>query len=215
MIKPYYESSLGKLYHGSCEDILPEIEQVDLVLTDPPYGINHKSHNQLFKNAVPIKNDNDLWAYDYLISLNQPLCAFFSPYNPPKIKWRNVLVWNKGKQVGIGGDRETCWKRDIEMIGVINNPPLNGKRDSSVLNFNALVNKPSGHFCEKPLNLLIYLINKIPANIILDPFIGSGTTAIAAERLGRRWIGIEKELKYCEIAKQRIKNEASQLKLFR
>ena len=204
MMEPYYTTELGTLYHGDCLEVMPELDHVDLVLTDPPYGINHSTHGQIFKTSEPIANDNDLWAYDFLASLNKPLCVFFSPYNPPSIKWRSVLAWNKGPQVGGGGDIATCWKRDIEMVGVINNPPLFGKRDSASLYYNALVKKPSGHFCEKPISLMLYLVGKLPGGITVDPFIGSGTTAIACEKQNRKWIGIEISEEYCKIAKERL-----------
>lgn len=213
-MKPYYETDFGKLYHGDCLEIMPYLDLVDLVLTDPPYGINHSSHGQRFKKAENINGDDSLWSYYFLNNLNKPLCAFFSPYNVPKIKWNNILVWNKGPQVGIGGDRKKCWKRDFEMIGIKNNPKLNGKRDSASLYFRALIEKPSGHFCEKPIGLIVYLLNKIPSSLVIDPFLGSGSTAIAAERLNKNWIGIEIEEKYCEVAANRIEKERSQLKLF-
>lgn len=210
----YFRTDLGVLYNWDCLEIMPELDPFDLILTDPPYGINHSSHGQIFKTSTCIDGDNGLWAYSFLESLNKPLCTFFSPYQPPQIKWRSVLVWAKGPQVGAGGDPKTCWKRDIEMIGIINTPKLTGKRDSAVLRFNALVNKPTGHFCEKPINLMVYLALKIPSDVMVDPFLGSGTTAVACERLNRKWIGIEISEAYCEIAMKRIIQERQQLKLF-
>ena len=210
----YYETELGELYHGDCLEIMPELEPVDLVLTDPPYGINIKSHGQNFIGMTEIVGDGSHILYTWLDSLNLPLCAFYSPYRPPDIKWRSILVWSKGGHVGGGGDIATCWKRDFELIGVKNNLPLNGKRDISVLNYNAISPPPSGHVAEKPVALMVYLVKKIPATLVVDPFIGSGTTAIACERLKRKWIGIEIEEKYCEIAAKRIEQERKQLKLF-
>ena len=72
------------------------------------------------------------------------------------------------------------------------------------------------HFAVFPLKLVATMIKAgVPENgIVLDPFIGSGTTAIVSERLNRRWIGIELNKQYCEIAKERIKNEVMQTKLF-
>jgi len=209
----YFRTPNGVLYCGDCLEIMPMLPKVDLLLTDPPYGINHITHGQIFKESFSIKGDSDLWAYQYLVSLKKPLCAFYSPYNPPCIKWRSILVWYKGPQVGAGGDAKTCWKRDIELIGIINNMALSGKRDSSLLRFNSAVKKPSGHFCEKPLSLMIYLAKKIPAGITVDPFAGSCTTAIACERLNRKWICIEIDEHYCEISKQRIIRETKQLRL--
>jgi site-specific DNA-methyltransferase (adenine-specific) len=73
----------------------------------------------------------------------------------------------------------------------------------------------SAHPTQKPIKLIEKLID-VHTDIegtVLDPFLGSGTTAVACEKLGRRWIGIEISEKYCEIAKQRIKSEYEQYKL--
>jgi|TARA_R100000501_G_C2624364_1_gene117616 site-specific DNA-methyltransferase (adenine-specific) len=204
---PYYEDDGIVIYHGDCQEIVPDLLELEidfLVLTDPPYGINHTSHGQLFRSAIPCRNDATLGVtMGVLIQLQDfPQVVFFSPYNPIPIEWRSVLVWHKGKDFGIGGDRATCWKRDIECIGVRNNPPLNGNRDSALLQFRGA--KSRSHFCEKPLDLILYLIQKVPSETILDPFMGSGTTLRAAKDLGRKAIGIEIEEKYCEIAANRL-----------
>lgn len=201
---------------GDCLEVMRGLEagSIDAVITDPPYGISFKSNGQWFTSAQPIAGDkcasaanavNEAWP-------GVPLAMFFSPYRPFSIQWRSVLVWNKGPHVGIGGDRETCWKRDFELIGVRDNRPLNGKRDSAVLFFPALVNKPSGHFAEKPVALMAYLIEKMtqPNDLILDPFCGSGTTGVACVQTGRRFIGIEIDPGYADIARARIAKAAEQ-----
>jgi len=207
------------LYLGDCLEVLPTLEagSVDAVITDPPYGISHKSNGQIFKTAQSIAGDSNLdvaiWVNEFFA--NFPLAMFFSPYNPMPIKWRSVLVWNKGKHVGIGGDRATCWKRDFEMIGVRDNGRLNGKRDSAVLNFRALLPPPSGHFAEKPVDLMVYLIEKMthPGDLILDPFMGSGTTGVACAQTGRRFIGVELDPDYFAIAEKRISEAYAQKRL--
>ena len=202
------------LYHGDCLEILPTLDKVDAVVTDPPYGIAHSSNGQRFKDASPIHGDSDTESYKWIDSLNLPTICFFSPYIETGIRWRSVLCWSKGAHVGIGGDRKTCWKRDFELIGVARNGPLNGGRDSAVLSFRALLQPPSGHFCEKPESLMIYLLNKLPHNTILDPFMGSGTTGVACANLGRKFIGIELERKYFDIACERIEAAQAQLRMF-
>lgn len=202
------------LYCGDALEILPTLSDVDAVVTDPPYGISHASNGQLFKDAEPIAGDNDLSAYALVSEFAECFVAFYSPYNPPPIKWRSVLVWDKGAHVGIGGDRETCWKRDHELIGVRGNQPLQGKRDSSVLRYNAVLPPPTGHFCEKPVSLMEYLISKLSEQIICDPFMGSGTTGVACANLGRKFIGIEIDESYFQIACERIEAAYAQGRLF-
>jgi site-specific DNA-methyltransferase (adenine-specific) len=165
-----------------------------------------------FVGSEEIKGDQDATTAAALIDdvlawcADRPTAIFFSPYVPLRGEWRNVLCWDKGGHVGIGGDRKTCWKRTFELIAVRNNLPLNGKRDSAVLQFPALSPPPSGHFCEKPLDLMRYLIDKLsqPGDTIIDPFMGSGTTIRAAADRGRKSIGIEIEEKWCEIAANRL-----------
>ena len=206
---PYYDHAGITIYHGDCLEILfSVIGSCDAVITDPPYGISHKSNGQWFVGANPIYGDESTDSAEWCrrVSFPLPIAMFFSPYSP-LVGWRNVLVWSKGLHVGIGGDREKCWKRDFELIGVENNADLEGGRDSSILSFNALSPPPSGHFAEKPVQLLQYLIIKLGAKSVLDPFMGSGTTLVAAKNLGRRAIGIEIEERYCEIAAKRLAQE--------
>lgn len=208
------------LYHADCLEVLPTLanNSVDAaIVSDPPYGIKFQSHGMRFRGSSPIQGDDSLelaevvrnWARE----LSLPVCMFFSPYKP-MTGWRNVLCWDKGAHVGIGGDRRTCWKRDFEMIGVERNGTLAGKRDSAVLRFRALSPPPTGHFAEKPVPLMEYLVTKLDAPTVIDPFMGSGSTAVACVRTGRKFIGIELERKYFDIACDRIAKELNQAQLF-
>ena len=198
------------LYLGDCLEILPTLEpgSVDCVVSDPPYGIAHESHGQLFVGHVQIANDDSInvatFVRGWCESFGIACVMFFSPYEPLS-GFRNVLCWDKGGHVGIGGDRETCWKRTFELIGIEGSGTLEGMRDSSVLRFNAIKSKRHAH--EKPVELMRYLIGKVGARFVADPTMGSGTTGVACVRLGRRFIGIELEPKYFAIAKRRIIDE--------
>lgn len=199
------------IINADCRDVLDSMKLPagSIVVTDPPYGISHKSNGQIFQNADAIAGDESLELADAVRAwcerMNLPLAMFFSPYRPMD-GWRSVLVWDKGGHVGGGGDRATCWKRDFELIGVERNEPLNGQRDSAVLRFRALLPPPSGHFAEKPVGLIKYLIQKMigPVGVVVDPFAGSGTTLRAAKDLGAPCIGIEIEEKWCQVAARRL-----------
>lgn len=183
---------------------------VAAIIADPPYGINMESHGMHFRNHTSMNGDHSTgvmeFVYRWSVARGLCLAMFFSPYHVPPFKWRNVLVWNKGAHVGIGGDRNTCWKRDFEMIGVANNKSLNGRRDSAVLNFNAVLPPPSGHVAEKPVSLLCYLIKKLTnlGEVILDPCMGSGATGEACLLTGRKFIGIENDPKWFDAARDRL-----------
>ena len=202
------------LYHGDCIEVLPGLPDVGAIVTDPPYGISHKTHGQIFVCATPIAGDDSIELYEWLESLQTPLIAFFSPYRWPNVKWRSVLCWHKGAHTGGGGDAATCWKRDIEMIGVARTGKLVGFRDSALLSYRTQTTKPTGHFAEKPVSLMRYLISKLSDALITDTFMGSGATGVACMNLGRKFIGIEVERKYFDIACERIEQAQRQGNLF-
>ena len=211
-VKPYYEDDTTTLYHGDCRELLPLMPEgsVDLVLTDPPYGIelsNHDSTGQYRRTrAWDIVGDNDLQAAlvaaDWARSHDIALAMFASPDKPLPGKWRNRLVWHKDG-LGMGGDPDTCWRRDWELILIDGTGVLDGGRDSAVLRFPI---RPSEfiHPCQKPVSLCEYLITKTAASRILDPFAGSGTTGVAAKQLGRKCVLMEISEAYCEIAAKRL-----------
>ena len=237
-MKPYYESALGKLYHGDCLTIMPELEPVDLVLTDPPYkktkcGKGKKSlggmldrnsdlvnsgklfkYNDIkFKSWLPVlqnrlKNKTHAYIFSDYLNTEKLLCearvAGFRLCNcRPMIK--NNAVINKYGML----DYELIWMFRVGEYKEINNCGV-----LSTIRCQTPRNKV--HPTQKSVAVLQVLIkdSSNENDVILDPFLGSGTTAIACERLGRKWIGIEISEKYCEIAAKRIESEARQLKLF-
>ena len=210
-MKPYYETELGKLYHGDCLEIMPHLEPVDLVLTDPPYGIGYdKSQDKMAKNGRVSnggrwKEYGDAW--DYKVEINKILVGKNQIiwggqyYNlPSDRKW---LIWNK-IQRSIMTDGEMAWTSFNKGLHIFD-----------MSRADAYINKTDGKFhpIQKPIQLFEWCL-KFQDGSVLDPFLGSGTTAIACERLNRRWIGIEIEEKYCEIAAKRIEKENQQLRLF-
>lgn len=215
-MKPTWERDGIQLYLGDCFEVLPTLGKVDAVVTDPPYGIAFESHGHWFKDSSAILGDKSVEVGEkvvkHFIDEGVPIAAFCSPYKMWSGKFRNWLAWDKGEHVGIGGDRETCWKRTIEMIGVTNNRPLNGKRDGAALRFNAVSPPPSGHFCEKPIPLMCYLVEKLtnPGDVVFDPFMGSAATGEACVKLGRQFIGCEVEDRWFDYSIKRIERALSE-----
>ena len=218
-MKPYFETELGKLYHGDCLEIMPQLEPVDLVLTDPPYGMNNNVDSRRFSGGTAghiAKRGNGGRFRENIIGDDKP----FDPRPfldfPYVILWGSnhysrhlpvgtTLVWIKKLDAAFGtflSDAEIGWAN--QGCGVY------CTRDQSLL----ANTRNRLHPNEKPTSLMEWCINKfnIPGTI-LDPFIGSGTTAIACERLNRRWIGIEISEEYCRIAKERIEREIAQKKI--
>ena len=211
-MKPYYDHGGITLYHGDCRDVLPTLApgSVDLVLTDPPYGVAYASGRE---NSLPgIKNDGDLAIRDAALALwgDRPAIVFGSWKRAAPARAHTCLVWEKGPHSGMG-DLSVPWKPNWEAIYVCGHG-FEGARDSSVLYVHAPPTWNSGgrrhHAHEKPVALIRALLAKCPRDwAVLDPFVGSGTTLVAAKTLGRRAIGIEIEERYCEIAAKRLAQE--------
>lgn len=213
-----------RLIRGDCIQVLPEIAgEVDAVVADPPYGIAYKNRRHDIRSKVyaeVIENDSDGTVGQRLVdaafSQELPICAFAHHRHPWEGRWRQWLVWDKGGAVGGGGDRDTCWKFTWELIQVGGFGRLNGGRDEAVLRFPINQKDMPDHPTQKPVDLMIYLVEKLtrPGDTILDPFMGSGTTGIACIRTGRNFIGIEIDPSYFAVAEKRINAELARHPLF-
>ena len=209
------------LYLGDCMDILPTLGKVDCVITDPPYGIALKNndvdgHRRVGGYEVLGDADQTVGLQVLERFQRETVVAFSSPFKPWPGTWRNLIVWDKGGAVGGGGDISTCLKRSWELIQVARNGAMNGARVESVWRFPITPADTADHICAKPVSLMYALAERFTHHqqTILDPFMGSGTTGVAAIQLGRKFIGIERESKYFDIACKRIEQAVAQGQLF-
>jgi hypothetical protein len=163
-----------------------------------------------------IQNDIDTSARDFVLSWHKgDWVCFGSVKRPVPDSARAILVWDKGPASGMG-DLSFPWKPSWELV-FVGGEGWHGSRDEGVLKGHWVVTRASmgrEHPNEKPVSLLQELISKTPARIILDPFMGSGTTGVAAIKLGRKFIGIEIEPRYFDIACRRIEEAWKQPRLF-
>jgi DNA modification methylase len=207
-MKPYYDHKGITIYHGDCREILPLIK-ADVLITDPPYGYRFASGWASSHQGKQIKNDNDTSIRDDVLnSISIPWAVFGSWRVVPPSGAKTALVYDKGPASGMG-DLSIPWKCSWEVIW-IGGKGWHGRRDEGVLRGHRVVTwetQGRNHVNEKPVSLIMAIIRKAPSGIILDPFMGSGTTLRAAKDLGRRAIGIEIEEKYCEIAVKRLQQE--------
>lgn len=216
MIKPYYDHNGIVIYHGDCREILPELPKVDLVLTDPPYGINYKNatwhdspREYEYLISFAVKEFNRLCGGWIFIFQAMPNCGKFSEWFPEG--YRIFAALKNFTQVTPTRIRH-AWDPVIFWCNVKKGKPGKGvvNRDYHIGNTAAVVSGPKcGHPCPRPLDTVEYIagIASYPGETILDPFMGSGTTLRAAKDLGRKAIGIEIEEKYCEIAVKRLGQE--------
>jgi len=214
-VKPYYDEDGITIYHGDCYDLLPTIppESVGLVITDPPYGIDYEGvrRDNGWTGAQPtglgpVLGDGKTMDLSPVFRFGR-LVVFGANYFPEQIHpgpsgW---IVWDKrgdGRSAGRDmtiSDCELVWTWGLGFLRVI--------RFSHMWHGVARwANEPIVHPTQKPLSLMRWILDgwTEPGDLILDPFMGSGPVAQACRELGRRYVGVEIEERYCEIAVQRL-----------
>ena len=204
------------LYLGDCMDILPTLDKVYAVITDPPYGIGFKSSQPKAIDCGLIYGDAE-------------------PFDPsPLLLFENLVLWggnNFANKLPIGGwfvwDKRVSEAADkmmgspFELAWVSNKKKYKiariqhgGAKNADALNGD-VANAARFHPTPKPVALMKWCIDQVGnPETILDPFMGSGTTGVAAIQLGRKFIGIEREPKYFDIACKRIEQAVAQGQLF-
>jgi len=205
---PYYSHGGITIYHGNCLEIMAQIECPRLAVTDPPYGILHKSARGASWKNTSIAGDSDTSIRDIVVSHFPEVASFGTWKTPPIERTRGTIVWDKGPAFGMG-DLSFPFKPSWELV-YIRGDAWSGRRDEGVWRGQIVVSWESRgrvHPHEKPVSLLTYLLSKHPDNSVIDPFMGSGPTLRAAKDLGKTAIGIEIEERYCEIAARRLEQE--------
>ena len=196
--------SEGCIIHSDCIEVMAEMSVgwID-VLTDPPYGIGKDGQRQskgghggrkayefkgwdktrpckqAFQDILRIGREAIIWGGNY-----------FADMLPPTMGW---LVWDKGQRIS-QSDGELAWTSRHKALRII------------TINRNAIKQDGATHPTQKPVKLMTWCLCLLEAPVILDPFCGSGTTCIAAKKLGRRYVGIEIDERYAELARNRIRD---------
>ena len=212
------------LYLGDCRNLLDDIRADSLVM-DPPYGYNYASNHTCETTTAEwmnqtIDGDEDTASRDLLIQWadRKPWACFGSWKMPKPFGTRSVLIWDKGPASGMG-DLTFPWKGSWEEI-YLGGYGWTGSRDEGVIKDHWIVTRKSmgrTHPNEKPVSLLHYILGKLPSGAsVFDPFMGSGTTGIAAIQRGRPFVGVEINPGYFDTACKRIRHawEQSQNRLF-
>lgn len=213
-MKPYYEQDGITIYHGDCLEIMPTLADagVDLVIADPPYnvGVDYVDHD----DDMP-PEAYERWCAEWFLA-SRELCRttiVFPGFSRGRLpmwervqRWSAMGCWYKPGNFAsghLGGDEWEPWLYWGQRVG-----------GTSVVR--ATVGKQgdaAGHPCPKPVKLIELLMVKFKAELVLDPFLGSGTTTKAAQLLGKRAIGIELSERYCEIAARRLEQGVFDLSL--
>lgn len=235
-MKPYYESGGITLYHGDCLEIMPELPEVDLVITDPPYvGLSptriHVSTSHVGKAHRPGKTVGDPWKanFDWCPAARAKAKLGVIVFSSFKSLPETAIAFDGMKRVAL-----VAWHRRNAPLAVNNVPRFTEEYiwllesapglkwkaiGSTLLDIPTLttgcmasderLTDEGGaalHPCQKPLQVMSRLL-AVGGESVLDPFAGTGTTLVAAKLLGRPAIGIEIEEKYCEMAVARLSQE--------
>lgn len=211
--KPYYQDDSCTIYNADCRDVLPHLPQVDLVLTDPPYGINY------VHGAINIPNATR-FAGVKVIGDDRP----FDPY--PLLAFPNLILWGANHyadKLPVGEGRWLVWDKRCQVVPQRDTSDCEiawcrgskGKSDRMYyLVWDGFLKgtekgKKRQHPTQKPESLMKWCLSFFPeSKFILDPFMGSGTTLRAAKDLGLKAIGIEISEAYCQTAVERLRQES-------
>lgn len=217
----YYADDSCAIACSDCRDVLPSLPKADLVLTDPPYGISYdarggggtaksRSLARRTQFAVPtVKGDHEPFDPRFLLPLGRRQMIWgghvFYHLLPSGGRF---LIWKKRESAADSNmdfaDAELCWDSQKGLARILTHRHNGFMRKLGDMEIPV-------HPTQKPLNVMMWCLSFAnDAQTVLDPFMGSGTTLRAAKDLGRKAIGIEIEEKYCEIAANRLRQEALQ-----
>jgi len=210
-MRPYYDHAGIQIFHGDCREVLPTLatDDVDLVLTDPPYGVAERTDRASKGRGLlapcydfpPVHGDDEPFDPAHLLVFRRLVlwgANYYADKLPPSPSW---LVWDKrdGIPSNDNADCEMAWSN------------LGGPARLFRHRWNGMIKasereKRRVHPTQKPVVLMAWIISAhAPAGgLVLDPYMGSGPTLRAAKNLGRSAIGIEIEERYCEIAAKRL-----------
>ena len=203
---------LATLYLGDCREILPTLAPCDLILTDPPYGIavcgneggvtSLKSGSKDYGKQEWDNQPPERWVVELMRAKAKDCIVWGGNYFelPPT---KCFLVWDKGQRDFSLADGEMAWTT------------LDKAARFLTISRGELNTDGREHPTQKPVRLMEWCLNHVPkAKTVCDPFMGSGTTGVAAVKMGRTFIGIEREPKYFDIAYKRIEDAQRQTSMF-
>ena len=206
------------LYHGNCLDILPKLwQRIDAIVSDPPYGMGLDTDYTRFSGSLHSNGEwalgvpNDDKPFDPAHLLNYPQVVLFGMnHYPDKLPAGGAFVWLKKRDSQMGqflSDAEIAWVKGIQGVYVFTHIwhgfDRESERGEKVL-----------HPTQKPVAVMQWIIERVtnPGDTVCDPYMGSGSTGVAAILSGRNFVGIEMQKEYFDTAQERIENAARQMR---
>lgn len=243
--RPYFDDGQIVLYCGDARDVLPHLDKVDMIFTDPPYGHNNNNGDLIHRReaalgrppcdsdsslARPIANDgpeaNDLaqWLFKQAADMLRhggcccccccggggpdPQFARWSLWMDQELDFKQMVVWDKGP-MGMGWH----YRRSYETVLVGQKPGAackwydeTDRIENIIRHIPKIIPSKSDHPTPKPPELAAHfiLLHTQPGEVVLDPFNGGGSTAVAAKLLGRKYVGVELNENFCEMTVKRL-----------
>jgi len=188
---PYYSRGGITIYHGDCRDILPSLGVIGAILTDPPYPSYLQEEYDY--NEETIRRSLERYGCHQFV--------FWTPSVPFPLPYSGKRIWDK--RVGTNTQFEEIYERNRGTGYKIHSH----YRHNNSLSASWCGDDSLRHPSQKPIRLMRELVADLSPGLILDPFMGSGTTLRAAKDLGREAVGIEVEERYCEMAAERMRQE--------
>lgn len=214
-MKPYYQDDLVTLYHGDALSVLPFIDSADCMILDPPYHMSPstfrgKDDGAASASATPVRLLTETFRHAVRL-LPAGGCAFiFCDWRRGPdttylatlagLRISTCVAWTRNRP-GTGGMFRGAW--DPIYVASRGTPTI---RDRAVIPnvINADLVTDRAHPYQKPREVWRHLLSRIPPSVVMDAFAGSATSADVALEQGHRWIGIEADERYCEIAAKRL-----------
>ncbi len=216
-MEPYYQDDWATIYHGDCLELLPQMPKVDLVLTDPPWPMSTSKHRKTAGRGLMAGNENavELWSKTATLLRCKRLLVWLSIHSDPR-DFLNVIRLPYLRATYIRRAIPGYFGRvlmDGELIHALGEWPIARKGAMVIpggLSITYIANdRHNGHPGPRSLIATKWLLKwwASEGETIRDPFVGSGTTLLAAKELNLKAEGIEIEEKYCEIAANRLRQE--------
>lgn len=203
------------LYLGDCLEVMPTLGKVDAIITDPPYGVDleYASYDDSFENW---KSLIDRFLPLAMKATDGPIIVPTSKFEAEQYLHKHNPLWRLCWFKGASCTRSPIGFKDWEPTFIFGAAPAKQCHDYFTSHANSVRAEIEGHPCPKPESWAKWLISKMsePGAVILDPFMGSGTTGAVAMKTNRKFVGVEIEPKYFDLACERIDNAQRQERLF-
>ena len=211
-MKPYYDHAGITIYHGDAREILPQLDPADIVITDPPYssGRAESEFSATGNIAVILHLASELVPTMMVFGTSSGRGIEFVRSTIRALPHNRVLVWHRSY---VNSPAAGPWRWDVVLIHVFGKGSFGRPLFSSLFQTDgtAKLARELGHKAPVPPPVMSWLYNPFAPATVLDPFMGSGPTLIAARNKGAKAIGIELKEEYCETAARRLDQEVLQL----